>query len=536
MRWREQFTTLDIIILIFCCIVYIAHSLVFRDWIIDDAGISFAYSRNLAEGFGLVSQPGRIPVEGYSNPTWVFLMVPFFWLNSFDPVITPKIISAIMTVASFFIFYLGLKNIPSIGLANRAVVIFMLAITTPFVIWTSSGLENPLYVLLIVLLFYIFTLENHERNHYLAIGVISGLVAMTRPDGMLFIGLYPIWLWLNRRDEDNSLRKALMFFGIGVFVTFGLYFIFRMLYFGYPLPNTYYAKESVGLSYFVSVAFLIPIADIKLLELASSIFGVLRMWAFLITISTTLWLVAQGKFKRNYWIITIFLVWTTAIYMLLPIDWMAEYRFATAFYPFFYVYLILVTGGCIAQLKGRWKQRVGFFSISLFIALSAGIFLPRTLAFAKSPTVGFESVTERFATRFNEYAEDFNLEDASLLAPDLGGTLYYSDLTIYDLAGLTDTTVARTLYIEDKTELHDYIFETIQPTFIHIHGNFTSNAKLEESPRFEEDYVAICSYIDPTVLARSGEEMISGNFIRRDVINEENQAVFDRIQNEIINC
>lgn len=530
-----KFTTLDIFILIFCCSVYIAHSLVFRNWIIDDAGISFVYSRNLAEGFGLVSQPGRIPVEGYSNPTWVFMMVPFFWLNSFDPMITPKIISAIMTLASFVIFYSGLKNIQGIGIVNRAVVLFMLAITTPFVIWTSSGLENPLYVLLIVLLFFILTLENHSRNHYLAIGIISGLIAMTRPDGMLFIALYPIWLWLNRQDVNNPLWQALTLFAVSVLLTFGSYFLFRMFYFGYPLPNTYYAKESVGFSYFISVAFLIPLADIKLLDLFGSVFGVVRLWGFLITMSTTLWLIAQGKFNRSYWIITIFLTWTTAIYMLLPFDWMAEYRFATAFYPFFYIFLMLVTGGCIQQLKKPWKQRVSFFALSLFIALSAGIFLPRTLAFAESPTVTFDSVTERFALRFNDYAENLNLEDASLLAPDLGGTLYYSNLTVYDLAGLTDPTIARTLYIQDKTELHDYIFEIIQPTFIHIHGNFTFSASLEDSPRFEEDYIAICSYIDPVVISTFGNEMQSGNFIRRDAIEQDNQAAFERIQNES-NC
>ena len=56
------------------------------DWIIDDAGISFAYARNLAEGHGLVSQPGRVPVEGFSNFLWVLACVPFLWTGAFDPI------------------------------------------------------------------------------------------------------------------------------------------------------------------------------------------------------------------------------------------------------------------------------------------------------------------------------------------------------------------------------------------------------------------------------------------------------------------
>ena len=78
-------------------------------YIIDDAGISFAYSRSLAGGFGLVSQPGKLPVEGYSNFTWVLLMAPFFAINSFDPILTPKIISQL------FIPKLGSKRLVQVN-------------------------------------------------------------------------------------------------------------------------------------------------------------------------------------------------------------------------------------------------------------------------------------------------------------------------------------------------------------------------------------------------------------------------------------
>src|SRR5215471_18948267 len=71
-------------------VVFSFHAWFFRDWIIDDAGISYVYARNLAVGAGLVAQPGQAPVEGYSNPLWVFVLVPFFKLGIFHPVIVPK--------------------------------------------------------------------------------------------------------------------------------------------------------------------------------------------------------------------------------------------------------------------------------------------------------------------------------------------------------------------------------------------------------------------------------------------------------------
>src|SRR3990170_4868637 len=43
----------------------------------DDAMISMRYARNLANGAGLVWNPGRERVEGYTNPLWVVFMAVF---------------------------------------------------------------------------------------------------------------------------------------------------------------------------------------------------------------------------------------------------------------------------------------------------------------------------------------------------------------------------------------------------------------------------------------------------------------------------
>jgi len=43
-------------------------SILGKTWIIDDAGIVFAYANNLANGYGLVPQPQAEHVEGFSDP------------------------------------------------------------------------------------------------------------------------------------------------------------------------------------------------------------------------------------------------------------------------------------------------------------------------------------------------------------------------------------------------------------------------------------------------------------------------------------
>ena len=50
------------------------HQFQLWNWFIEDAAISFSYARNLADGGGLVTSVGHERVEGYSNPSWVFLL------------------------------------------------------------------------------------------------------------------------------------------------------------------------------------------------------------------------------------------------------------------------------------------------------------------------------------------------------------------------------------------------------------------------------------------------------------------------------
>src|SRR5699024_11327711 len=52
-----------------------AHAALYGYWIVDDAAITFSYARSLTEGWGFVVQQGGSTVEGFSNPTWLVLLV-----------------------------------------------------------------------------------------------------------------------------------------------------------------------------------------------------------------------------------------------------------------------------------------------------------------------------------------------------------------------------------------------------------------------------------------------------------------------------
>jgi hypothetical protein len=57
-------------------IVLVLHGVVYFHYTPDDSYISFRYAHNLAEGRGLVWNPGE-HVEGYTNFLWVMLLAGF---------------------------------------------------------------------------------------------------------------------------------------------------------------------------------------------------------------------------------------------------------------------------------------------------------------------------------------------------------------------------------------------------------------------------------------------------------------------------
>ena len=81
-------------------LIYVIHTIPLATWIVDDAGISYAYARSLATGHGLVSQPGSEPVEGFTNLAWVLRLSACVKLNAFDPTLLPKILGGSVVCAA----------------------------------------------------------------------------------------------------------------------------------------------------------------------------------------------------------------------------------------------------------------------------------------------------------------------------------------------------------------------------------------------------------------------------------------------------
>jgi hypothetical protein len=167
----------------------------------------------------------------------------------------------------------------------------------------------------------------------------------------------------------------------------------------------------------------------------------------------------------------------------------------------------------------------------LIVAVLGGAafhFARRSAKFAEYLPVPFQVIRDNYARRYDDYAARLGIQGPSVLTPDLGATLYYSQVRIYDLGALADKTIARTLW-QDRPAFYNYVFDVLKPTFIHVHDVWAHLARLDEDPRFRRDYVSIYEYPDPWVVQRHRMTLYSGDYVRRDALNPSNAAAFEQI-------
>ena len=104
----------------------------------------------------------------------------------------------------------------------------------------TSGLENSLSYLIVSVLFYVLTRDNW-KDHLTLIYVLLALIVLNRMDYAIIFTPLALLLIFYTQSFKNFLRVILP--GVVLLIA---WFAFATIYFGSPLPNTYFAKLNAG--------------------------------------------------------------------------------------------------------------------------------------------------------------------------------------------------------------------------------------------------------------------------------------------------
>lgn len=227
--------------------VMVAHALFYR-FLCDDAFISFRYAHNLATGQGLVFNPGQARVEGYTNFLWVIVLAAFDAIGARPESVAP-VLSVLLTIALWgLVAAAAWRWIPAARWRPAVLLPTMwMAATRSVAVWSTSGLETRLFEVLVVagvfrLIEDLAASADEKRRRVPVAAICFALAALTRPDGVL-VGAAAMTTAAGVTAMRRRLRfvdvasHALVFCGI-----VGAHILFRHLYYGEWVPNTYFAK------------------------------------------------------------------------------------------------------------------------------------------------------------------------------------------------------------------------------------------------------------------------------------------------------
>lgn len=203
-------------------------------WLCDDAWITLRSVDNLLSGYGLRWNPAE-RVQTYTHPLWALLLAAAGAVSGelYFSVLT---LSLACTAAAVGLLVTRVAR----GPAESVLCVVALLASKAFVDYSTSGLENPLTHLLLAGFLALWFREAEGEPRLLRLALVAGLLATNRLDTLLLIG--PALAVECRAFGLRAWRPLVL--GL---LPLAAWEAFAILYYGFPFPNTAYAKLGTGI-------------------------------------------------------------------------------------------------------------------------------------------------------------------------------------------------------------------------------------------------------------------------------------------------
>lgn len=218
--------------LIVFCVIWVRIA-----WICDDAFITMRVVDNFVNGYGLVWNTDE-RVQAYTHPLW-FLLLSLVYLFIREPYYAILAVSAMLSIGTVLLVLRTANTVSLVILAG-----ILLTGSKAFVEFSSSGLENPLthFLLIAFSLLYIRARQQQTHRNNTLIAALAGLTLLNRLDLALFVLPAVTERILSEKTWTNRGQLAALVLG-----PTALWTIFSVIYYGFPFPNTFYAKQTANI-------------------------------------------------------------------------------------------------------------------------------------------------------------------------------------------------------------------------------------------------------------------------------------------------
>jgi hypothetical protein len=225
-------------------VVLFVSQFLFLDFRVDDAYITFSFSKNVAMGNGPVFAHG-IRVEGYSNFLWMILLAPpLALIRSASPLVIARVMCVPFLIGLGWAQY-TLTRIWSRSRWAATLSVYLLATSSDLALALLSGLESLAYASLVTIGFAFYALSENDKRYRSATIPVFVAAALTRIDGFIPLGFILAWeLGRSLVGGTRRIHEVAKWASPGL-ILYVVWFVWRWSYYGMLLPSTYYAKALI---------------------------------------------------------------------------------------------------------------------------------------------------------------------------------------------------------------------------------------------------------------------------------------------------
>ena len=399
---------------------------------IDDAFITFSYSKNLALGNGPVYSHG-VRVEGYSTFLWMILVtLPLIFTRGAAPLGMARVVAApFLALLGWSVYRLARACGAPRGAA--ALTMLLLSFSTDLAAAYLTGMETVPYTALLVFAVSATLLSRAEPRwqKWAAWGGLA--VGLGRIDGFLPWAVMGGWsLWgVVRQGTSQDVRRFLRTYGPPV-ALYVIWFLWRWHYYGLFLPSTYYAK-----------ALLPKIMPQRGTEYLLGEVSGGALWCGLVA-----WLWLLWRHRTRAALIGCYVLIHWAYVVAVGGDWMPFGRFVLPTVPFLAVLLVVASADAIAEAcrpRGRvlWLPSAAFLGLAaLFAARIDHRVLNSDVEKGKVAGVAEQTANVDSYLRAARFLAEV-VPSGGRLVTDYGGVFAcYTDAAIIEMWGLANAAIA----------------------------------------------------------------------------------------------
>jgi hypothetical protein len=408
-----------------------------RTW--EDALITLAHVRNATEGLGLTHHAGEQPVHGFTSALSVLLPLASEFVVSGSGLTSMRVASILAVIAAAMYAY-AIAGHLQLSRWPTAFVLAYLAFNELHIFYGMSGMETQLAVAILLAAVY-HTLQ----RHHVAIGIITGLAVLARPDLLLWV--VPIVTWALLQGY-----RALLKVVIPAALLVAPWVVFTTIYYGSPVPNTVLAKAAAygsmpslgsSLDQWISwaghqlstSALALLRAFMPFYEDGTVVAAPLHAGVLSVVGLAMMALAAAGAWRLRH-----FPAWWPAgayisLFVLYWCSLLPPVGYFNWYLPPFTALVALLIGAGLESLRG--KRRSTSTGLALVLSLGVGLHVPFSIPLERAVQL---QVDDGIRREVGLYLAEVVPPGDAVTAEAAGYIGYYSRVTLWDHPGLTSPT------------------------------------------------------------------------------------------------